>query len=175
MSYTIVGMFPSNEDAAKASERLDSSGFKKEDYSVSNYNRSNEIENDLDYEFEEDQKTSSFWNWLFGDNNEDKKRYSYAGTKSNIVTVYTDDKDRAIEAQDIMNGMGAVNVGDFTEDYYPKNEELELESEYENVSKDKRARIIAKAKSDVYLENNRSYNWKKRDGIKDTMDSQGDI
>ena len=74
-----------------------------------------------------------------------------------------------------MNGMGAVNVGDFTEDYYPKNEELELEPEYENVSKDKRARIIAKAKSDVYLENNRSYNWKKRDGIKDTMDSQGDI
>ncbi len=175
MSYTIVGMFPSNEDAAKASERLDSSGFKKEDYSVSNYNRSNEIENDSDYEFEEDQKTSSFWNWLFGDNNEVKKRYSYAGTKSNIVTVYTDDKDRAIEAQDIMNGMGAVNVGDFTEDYYPKNEELELEPEYENVSKDQRARIIAKAKSDIYLESNRTYGSKKRDGINDTMDSQGDI
>lgn len=174
MSYTVVGMFPSNDDAARASEKLDNNGFAKEDYSVSNYKRNEEIDNDLNYDYEEDANTTSFWDSLFGDNDEDRRRYSYAGTKSNVVTVYTDDSSRAEEARDIMNDMGAINVNDYTKDYYPQSEEFINEVSDSDVSSANRARILNKARSGAYLDADRSYNFRRRDGINDTMDSRGD-
>lgn len=174
MSYTVVGMFPSNDDAARASEKLDNNGFAKEDYSVSNYRRNEEIDNDVDYEYDEDANTTGFWESLFSDNEDEKRRYSYAGTKSNVVTVYTDDSDRAEEARDIMNDMGAINVIDYTKDYYPQTEEFINEGSSANISADERARIIAKARSGAYLDSDRSYTFRRRDGINDPMDSQGD-
>ncbi len=174
MSYTVVGMFPSNDDAARASEKLDNNGFSKEDYNVSNYRRNTEIDNDLDYEYEEDANTTSFWDSLFGDNEDERKRYSYAGTKSNIVTVYTDDNSRAEEARDIMNDMGAINVNDYTKDYYPQSEEFINDTGDQHLSNAERARIIAKARSGAYLDSDRSYSFRRRDGMTDRMDHQGD-
>ena len=174
MAYTVVGMFPNNEDAAKASEKLDNNGFSKEDYNVSSYRRNEIIDNDLHYDYNEDEKTTGFWDWLFGEDQEDRKRYSYAGTKSNIVTVYTNDSDRAEEARDIMNDMGAINVNDFTKDYYPQSEEF-INDRDRNLDPENRARIIAKARSGAYLDNNREYSFRKRDGMTDPMDSAGDL
>lgn len=175
MAYTIVGMFPSNEDAARASEKLDNNGFSKEDYNVSSYRRNEEIDNDLNYDYEEDEKTTGFWDWLFGDNDDDRKRYSYAGTKSNIVTVYTADTDRAEEARDIMNDMGAINVNDFTKEYYPQAEEFVNDTNDPHLTPETRARIIAKARSGAYLDSDRSYNFRQREGMSDRMDSGGNF
>lgn len=167
MSYTIVGMFPTNEDADKASNKLDHSGFEKEDYKVSRYKTTGEY--DTSYDYEEDEKTSGFWNWLFGSDEHEKKKYSYAGTKSNLVTVYTDDIKRAEKARDIMNENGAINVSDFTKDRFghqksPANHDL---------SADEKARIISKAKNNLYFtEDERTYHLR-NEGMKTDMDNQG--
>ena len=78
MAYTIVGMFPTTEDADKASNKLDSAGFEKEDYKVSHYaTTGNYDKSSSNYHYKEDEKTSSFWNWLFGDDEHEKNKYSY--------------------------------------------------------------------------------------------------
>ena len=167
MSYTVVGMFPTNEQADKASDKLDNAGFKKEDYNVSRYSTSGELhENTTDYELEEDEKTTGFWNWLFDADHDNKKKYSYAGSKNNLVTVYTDDVTRAEKARDLMNENGAINVNEFTKDRFASTESSDIDEE-------ERARIIAKAKNNLYFTNeNRTYNIRSK-GMDSDMDSQG--
>lgn len=167
MSYTIVGMFPTNEDADQASNELNNAGFQKEDYQISRYSTTGEYhQNRPDYDFEEDEKTTGFWNWLFGEDEDQKKKYSYAGTKSNLVTVYTEDISRAEKARDLMNENGAINVNEFTRDRFSTPEKNDISSE-------ERARIIAKAKNNLYFTNeNRTYSISTR-GMESDMDSQG--
>lgn len=168
MSYTIVGMFPTNEEADKASSKLDSAGFGKEDYQISRYSTTGEYTEGSEYD--EDEKTTGFWDFLFGDNDNDRKKYSYAGTKSNIITVYTNTSDRAEKARDIMNDHGALNVNDFTRDRYMGEE---FTSPDNNLTEDERARIIAKARNNVYMTGeNRSYRFRNR-GMTNDMDSAG--
>ncbi|MBW8360769.1 MAG: hypothetical protein K0M56_01130 [Kaistella sp.] len=170
MSYTVVGMFPTTDDADQASNKLDNAGFAKEDYRVSRYSTSGEISGETDFEYEEDEKTTGFWNWLFGDNETDKNRYSYAGTKSNLVTVYTDNLDRAEKAKEIMNEQGAINVNDFTKDRYAQEESASPDN---HLTDRERARIINKAKNDLYLtQEYRSYTVADK-GMTNEMDSQG--
>lgn len=169
MSYTIVGMFPTNEDASKASTQLDSAGFGKEDYQVSNYTTNGDFDQNTPHSFQEDEKTTGFWNWLFGADDEDKQKYSYAGSKSNLVTVYTDDLERAQTARQILNREGAINVNDFTKDRYPAKQDAKST----DLSEDNYARIIAKAKNNLYLtDESRTYTAKK-EGMESDMDSQG--
>ncbi len=121
MSYTVVGLFPNNEMANTASNKLDNAGFEKEDYRVSSYRSEGEYDKD-DYHYEEDEHTTSFWDRLFGDDDYEKKAYSYAGTRSNVVTVYTDDQDRAEKAREIMDEAGATSVDDhLSDDFYNAN------------------------------------------------------
>lgn len=168
MSYTVVGMFPTNEEADKASAKLDSAGFGKQDYQISRYSTTGEYTEGSEYD--EDEKTSGFWNWLFGDDENEKKKYSYAGTKSNILTVYTNTADRAEKARDIMNENGALNVNDFTRDRYSGEEFVSPDN---NLTSEERARIIAKAKNNLYLTtDNRTYSFRNR-GMSSDMDSVG--
>ena len=171
MAYTVVGMFPTNNDADNAADQLDRSGFAKEDYSVSKYSTTGVYDkNSSNYHFEEDEKTGGFWNWLFGEDEQEKNKYSYAGTKSNLVTVYADDLDRAEKARDIMNDQGAINVNEFTKDRYKTDENTTKSS---NISEQQRARIISKAKNNLYFtEEQRFYNVKD-EGMENDMDSQG--
>lgn len=171
MSYTIVGMFPDTKMADDASNKLDSAGFEKEDYTISRYKTVGEYDANGDYEYEEDEKTTGFWNWLFGENESERKKYSYAGTKSNLVTVYTNDLDRAEKARDIMNNQGAINVNDFAGQNEPHEEFTSTESN--TLSATERARIINKAKNDLYFSNDyRTYNVRSR-GMTSDMDSMG--
>lgn len=164
MSYTIVGMFPTNDAADKASNKLDSAGFTKDDYKVSRYTTTGDFQKTSNQDFVEDEKTGDFWNWLFGDDEDEKDRYSYAGSKSNLVTVYADNLDRAEKARDVMNDSGAINVSDFTKDKYTSENEL--------TSKE-RARIIAKAKNNLYFTNEERIDTVQNKGMDSDMDSQG--
>ena len=167
MAYTIVGMFPTIGDANNASERLNQAGFPQEDFKVSRFTTTGEYDGTKNYEFEEDEKTTGFWNWLFGDDEDEKKKYSYAGTKSNLLTLYTNDISQAEKARDIMNEEGAINVNEFTKDRYKTAESTV------NLSEKERARIIAKAKNNLYLtDENRFYNAR-NEGMESDMDSQG--
>lgn len=171
MAYTVVGMFPTNNDADNAANQLDRSGFAKEDYSVSKYSTTGVYDkNSSNYHFEEDEKTGGFWNWLFGEDEQEKNKYSYAGTKSNLVTVYADDLERAEKARDIMNDQGAINVNEFTKDRYKTDENTTKSTD---ISEQQRARIISKAKNNLYFtEEQRFYNVKD-EGMENDMDSQG--
>jgi len=164
-------MFPTNEDADKASEKLDHNGFAKEDFKVSRYSTSGENNTTTEnYSFEEDEKTTGFWNWLFGEDEDKKQKYSYAGSKSNLVTVYTNDMDRAEKARDIMNDNGAINVNDFTKDRYSNTANTGSDN---HLTADERARIINKAKNDLYFtEDTRNYKYSRR-GMDSDMDSRG--
>ena len=170
MSYTIVGMFPTSEAADKASNKLDNAGFDKEDYKVSRYSTTGNYNQEAGYDYDEDEKTSGFWNWLFGEDDSSRKKYSYAATKSNLVTVYTDDAERAEKAREILNEEGALDVNDFTKDRYTTEE---LSSPDNNLTSDEHARIIAKAKNNLYLtDDNRMYSLRDR-GMSSDMDSLG--
>ncbi|WP_226064496.1 hypothetical protein [Kaistella polysaccharea] len=171
MSYTVVGMFPTNEDADKAANQLDHSGFSKDDYKVSRYSTTGDYDKtSANYQFDEDEKTSGFWNWLFGDDEDEKNKYSYAGTKSNLVTVYADDMSQAEKARDIMNAEGAINVNDFTKDRY---EGTHKTTKSTDLSEEKRARIISKAKNNLYFTNEERFYNVKDNGMENDMDSQG--
>lgn len=173
MSYTVVGMFPNNEDAARASDKLSSGGFTQNEYNVSNYRRDSDVEGD-GYDYDEDESTSGFWGWLFGEDDNTRKKYSRAGSKSNVVTVYADDLDRAERAKQIMNDMGAVDVNDFTKDSFATGEEF-VAPHTTDISEAERARIINKARNDNYVAAaERSYTIRRRTGMTDPMDSQGD-
>ncbi|QOW09973.1 hypothetical protein Q73A0000_06160 [Kaistella flava (ex Peng et al. 2021)] len=169
MSYTIVGMFPNHEDADKVADQLDNAGFPKEDYIVSRYSTTGlDDKTSSNYQFKEDEKTSGFWQWLFGDSEDEKKKYSYAATKSNIVTVYTDDIDRAEKAKEIMNDQGAININEFTKDRYP-----EPTVKHNDLSEAQYARIISKAKNNLYFTDSTRFYDTASDGMESDMDSEG--
>ncbi|KIA90729.1 hypothetical protein [Kaistella jeonii] len=171
MAYTIVGMFPTTEDADEASNKLDSAGFEKEDNKVSRYSTTgNYDKTSSNYHYKEDEKTSGFWNWLFGDDDDEKNKYSYAGTKSNLVTVYADDMDRAEKARDIMNDEGAINVNEFTKERYPH---AETTAKHDDLSEAQRARIISKAKNNLYLTDDTRFYDATSDGMESDMDPDG--
>lgn len=118
MNYTVVGLFPNNDMANDASNRLDSAGFSKEDYTVSNYRNEGDVDA-TSYDYEEDAETTSFWDRLFGtDDSDNRRKYGYAGSKSNVVTVYTDSSERAEEAKRIMDDAGAISVDDSLDENY---------------------------------------------------------
>ena len=171
MSYTIVGMFPNNEDLDTVVTQLNSAGFPAEDYHVSRYSTS--VLGDQpssNYNYKEDEKTTGFWNWLFGDNEDDRSKYSYAGSKSNIITVYTDDMDRAEKARQIMDDEGAINVNEFTKERYP---DTDATSKSTDLSEKERARIISKAKNNLYFTDGDRFYDTASDGMESDMDSEG--
>ena len=87
-----------------------------------------------------------------------------------MVTVYTDDLDRAEKARDIMNDQGAINVNDFTKDRYG-NDHTNANTE---MNADERAKIINKAKNNLYFNEGDSFYSSTRDeGMKSDMDSTG--
>lgn len=171
MSYTIVGMFPNNEDLDKVANQLNRAGFPTEDYNVSRYSTKGlGDKNSSDYQYKEDEKTTGFWNWLFGDDEDEKNKYSYAGSKSNIVTVYTEDIDRAEKAREIMNDEGAINVNEFTKERYANTDTT---TKPNDLTEKERARIISKAKNNLYLTDGDRFYDSASDGMESDMDSEG--
>ena len=179
MSYTIVGMFPQHTQAENATEKLSDAGFTTEDYHISKFSRKGATEaNDYTaddhphFHFDEEEKTTGFWNWLFGDDDHAKKKYSYAATKNNVVTVFADTMENAEKAKDILNNEGAINVHNETKNYVANQSSMK-DSTYK-IDEAEQARIISKAKNNLYFTGERRYEIQNHDiGMHDDMDSQG--
>ena len=179
MSYTIVGLFPKQDQAENATQKLTNAGFTTEDYHISKFSRKGALdENDYSaddhphFHFEEEEKTSGFWNWLFGDEEHTKKKYSYAATKNNVVTVFSDTLENAEKAKNILNNEGAINVHKETKNYVGNQKDVP-NSKYE-INEQEQARIINKAKNNLYFTDERRYEIQNHDiGMHDDMDSQG--
>lgn len=164
-------MFPNNEDVDTVVAQLNSAGFPVEDYHISRISTASiDHSTTTQLNYKEDEKTSGFWNWLFGDNDDERERYSYAGSKSNIVTVYTDEIDRAEKAREIMNNEGAINVNEFTKDGYTNSDNS---SGSADLTEKERARIINKAKNNLYFTDGNRFYDVDRSGMESDMDSDG--
>lgn len=72
MNYTIVGLFPSQEDAKKVSESLEQSGIRNQDYIIYRTDKENTIE-----------QKRNFWEKLFGTKNPE----SIASENDKLITT----------------------------------------------------------------------------------------
>ncbi|WP_312766557.1 hypothetical protein [Epilithonimonas sp.] len=162
MPYTIIGIFPNEAESRNVITKLEEAGLYE--YSLTN----SEVEA---LEKIEPKKEQSFFDWLFDRNEVETDRYQYASINSNTITVYTETEEDANAAKAILDDNGAIDVEEKTRGYlaekYP-----DTHKEYP-ISKSTRARIIAKAKNDLYFTDNRSEAYRPEKGMSDEMDSQG--
>lgn len=121
MAYTVIGMFQNKRNAQEASKKLIAAGFAQGHIDMSPHNATGEVEHTgRYYDYDEDDNTTGFWDWLFGSDDthaHDRKRYSYAASKSEVITVSAKSKEEAERAAEIMNHAGALDVDDYTRDY----------------------------------------------------------
>jgi len=109
MKYTVIGFFENNDKAKVASSALSSGGFKSDAIDVS----PSRIEGDYkgaDYEYTEDNDSSGFWDFLFGDDNERRDTMSKVGTRNTVVTLYAETRAEADRAAHILDENGAINI-----------------------------------------------------------------
>ncbi len=162
MSYTIIGIFPNENESRNVITKLEEAGLY--DYSLAN----SELEA-LDKI--EEPKEQSFFDWLFDRDPIEKDRYEYASINSHTISVYTETEDDAHAAKKILDDNGAIDVEEKTRGYlsekYPDSHK-----EYP-ISESTRARIIAKAKNNLYFTGERSEAYTPEKGMSDEMDSQG--
>lgn len=162
MSYTIIGIFPNTSESRDVITKLEEAGLYE--YSLAN----SEIEA-LDKIETKDNR--GFFDWLFDRNEVETDRYEYASIDSNTITVYAETEDDANAAKKILDENGAIDVEEKTRGYladkYP-----DTHKEYP-IPESTRARIIAKAKNDLYFTDDRSAAYRPENGMSDEMDSQG--
>lgn len=162
MSYTIIGIFPNTSESRDVITKLEEAGLYE--YSLANA----EIEA-LDKVESKDNR--GFFDWLFDKNEVEADRYEYASIDSNRITVYTETEDDANAAKKILDENGAIDVEEKTRGYltekYP-----DTHQEYP-IPESTRARIIAKAKNDLYFTDDRGAAYRPEKGMSDEMDSQG--
>ena len=162
MGYRIVGFYR-REDGERVKEQLKDAGFNDIDYSK------NEVTGDnydkYDYSYAEDKDTSSFWDNLFGvDDNDDevvrrdRDVYSRVGSRADMLTVHVDTEAEADSAQAIMDAGGAIDphANDrYHSDYRKRYKSGEVkadnwENDYQNYKKDWDTKYNAENKNRSY-------------------------
>ena len=72
-----------------------------------------------------------------------------------------------------MNNNGAIDVNDASKDYISDESEEFISSSNNSITETERARILNKARNDIYMSpSERTYSWKRR-GMTSDMDSMG--
>ncbi len=160
MSYIVVGLFPTQLEADKVLLKLENAGYN--DYNLSHSHQ--EIVQKVDID-----KKNGFWNWLFDDNHIDKARFTYASIDHNTITVHLQTEQDAHIVKDILDSNGAVNVEEKTQDYIAENY---AEHDYV-ISESKNAKIIAKARNNLFFTNDRKAHHHHEKRIADEIDGLG--
>ncbi|MFC0343949.1 hypothetical protein [Epilithonimonas hispanica] len=162
MSYTIIGIFPNETESRDVITKLEDAGLYE--YTISK----SEIEA---LEKVDTEKKPSFFDWLFDRDVVEKDRYEYASIDSNTITVYTETEEDANAAKAILDDNGAIDVEEKTRGYLA-GKHPNTHTEYP-ISESKKARIIAKAKNDLYFTDDRKATTTIQEGMVDEMDSLG--
>ena len=144
MSYIVIGLFPNQVEVDKVLIKLENAGYY--DYSISHSEK--EILQNADIE-----KKNGFWNWLFDDNHIDLIRFEYASIDHNTITVHLKTEQDAHIVRDILDHNGAVNVEEKSRNYMFENhsEKFQKFSDSDSIN----AKIIAKARNNLFFTNNR--------------------
>ena len=78
--------------------------------------------------------------------------------------------DLAERAKEIMDDEGAINVNEFTKERYPTTDATANSTD---ISEKERARIISKAKNNLYFTDGDRFYDTASDGMESDMDSEG--
>lgn len=162
MSYTIIGIFPNETESRDVITKLEDAGLY--DYTISN----SQIEA---LESIDNKRKKGFWHWLFDNSTIEQDLYQYASVDSQTITVYTETEEGANAAKNILDENGAIDVEEKTR-LYRADKYPDSHNEYP-IPESKRARIIAKAKNNLYFTDDREPATSIERGMTDEMDSMG--
>lgn len=163
MAYTVISVFPETVDTEEIKSELKNKGFLDADIIVS---KSRFDEESSTNEYEDDEKTKSFWNHVFVNDNEILAAYSKESVGKINLVVYASNLTDAQNAKKVLDQHGALKI-------YNKPSVNQSDSESTDLPEDVYNGIIAKAKHNIYfLDKERVYSPNSR-GMGDTMDSQG--
>lgn len=165
MAYTVISVFPSTVDTEEIKSKLTNKGFNDSNIVVSK----SRIENESSVEnYEDDEKTKSFWDHIFVSDNEMLDAYSRKSVGSVNVVVYADNYEQAQEAKSILNDNGAIEVSKTQTET-----QTETNADTAGLPEDVYNGIIAKAKHNVYfLDSERVYRPNSQ-GMTGRMDDMG--
>lgn len=127
MELTVVGVFDDATEAKNAVDKLVSEGFSRDQIDMSAHTAQTDA-------YEEDYQDSGvveFFKNLFGDDDNDHRKYSTVGSRGSIVTVHAMTEDRAEDAADILDDCGALNVHDRAEQYGYDNRVTGMDADYD--------------------------------------------
>jgi len=117
MSHTVIAIFENFEKAREAASDLYSNGFNDSNVDLSvqdpgqtndsrgNYSESNRSNRN-------DDSVGSFFDNLFGNDNDDSRKYTDTGRRGTIVTVHAKSHDEAHRASRILDNYGAIDVNE---------------------------------------------------------------
>ncbi|WP_139421572.1 hypothetical protein [Chryseobacterium mulctrae] len=163
MAYTVISVFPETVNTEEIKSELKNKGFLDADIIVS---KSRFDEESSTNEYEDDEKTRSFWNHVFVNDNEILAAYSKESVGKINLVVYASNLTDAQNAKKVLDQYGALKI-------YNKPSVNQSDSESTGLPEDVYNGIIAKARHNVYfLDKERVYSPNSR-GMGDTMDSQG--
>lgn len=163
MAYTVISVFPETVDTAEIKTQLISNGFQEADIVVSTSKFNNDSSSE---DYQEDEKTKSFWDHVFVNDNEILAAYSKQSVGKINLVVYASTLVEAQNAKKILDQYGALKI-------YNKPSFNEANSETAGLPEDVYNGIIAKAKHDVYfLDKERIYSPTSK-GMDNTMDGLG--
>lgn len=163
MAYTVISVFPETVNTEEIKSELKNKGFLDADIIVS---KSRFDEESSTNEYEDDEKTKSFWNHVFVNDNDILAAYSKESVGKINLVVYASNLTDAQNAKKVLDQYGALKI-------YNKPSVNQSDSESTGLPEDVYNGIIAKARHNVYfLDKERVYSPNSR-GMGDTMDSQG--
>jgi len=163
MAYTVISVFPETVNTEKIKSELKNKGFLDADIIVS---KSRFDEESSTNEYEDDEKTKSFWNHVFVNDNDILAAYSKESVGKINLVVYASNLTDAQNAKKVLDQYGALKI-------YNKPSVNQSDSESTGLPEDVYNGIIAKAKHNIYfLDKERVYSPNSR-GMGDTMDGLG--
>jgi hypothetical protein len=125
MAQTVIGIFDDASEAQTAMQELMEAGFSRNNIDLStqnesdttNDNESTDYQTNTDGKHEKQGGIMGFFSSLFGDDDDDRDRYSAVGERHSILTVHTQSEDEAERAADILDDAGAIDVNERAEQY----------------------------------------------------------
>jgi len=111
MSKTVIGIFDSARDAQEAVSRLSTAGIDRDRVDVANRaDTGTSVDRDDDNDTGFGDSISNFFSNLFGDDDDDARKYSEVAKRGYTVTVHANTTDEADRAAEILDNTGAIDV-----------------------------------------------------------------
>lgn len=164
MAYTVISVFPAGVNTEEIKAELKNQGFNEADIivSTSKLDADSSVDN-----YKDDEKTKSFWDHVFVNDNEILAAYSKESIGKINLVVYTSNLTEAQNAKKVLDQFGALKI------YNKPSVNQDSSEETAGLPEDVYNGIIAKAKHDVYFLENERVSTTTSKGMGDTMDGLG--